>query len=79
MTAKIEYGPAPKTIGIGPMKIIVPAATGEAPKKIDAMIIRIIPVTIKEKPKTKNLNEVVDHGETSETFVKVGVSLLRRL
>jgi len=79
ITAKTEYGPAPKTIGIGPMKITAPAPTEEAPKKTDAMVMRIIPVTIKEKPRTNSLNGVVAHVESSESFFNVGASRLRRL
>lgn len=68
----------PETTGIGPMKITVPAPVGEEPKK-DARAMRIIPVTVKEKPKTNSLNGVVSCRENSEAFFNVGASWLRRL
>jgi hypothetical protein len=71
MTANPEYGPAPKTIGIGPMKITAPAPKDEEPRKTETIVMRVIPVTIREKPKTKSLNGVVAHRETSETFFNV--------
>ena len=49
ITASKEYFPAPKIIGIGPMKIMRPDEA-ETPPVNPAMSMRIMPRNIKRKP-----------------------------
>ena len=69
----MEYDPAPNIMGIGPTKIIVPIVAG-APERIAVIIMKIIPMKIKLKPKRNSLNGV-DNGKASNA----GASGLRRL
>ncbi len=56
----MEFGPAPSTIGIGPINTIAPKFA-EVPERTAAIVIRIIPMKINRKPRRNSLNGV-GHG-----------------
>lgn len=58
--AKKDCGPAPKVMGIGPMKITAPKL--EAPEKTATIAMRTIPMKIRRKPKRNSLTGI-DHGK----------------
>jgi len=53
----MEFGPAPSTIGIGPINIIAPKFA-EVPERTVVSVIRIIPMKIKRKPRKNSLSGV---------------------
>jgi hypothetical protein len=53
----MEFELAPSTIGIGPINIIAPKFA-EAPERAAVIMIRIIPVKIKRKPRRNSLTGV---------------------
>ncbi len=67
--AKKDCGPAPKTMGKGPIKTTAPKL--EAPEKIATITMRATPMKIRMKPKRKSLSGI-DHGKI------LGVSFPRR-
>lgn len=54
ITAKKAWGPAPTTMGIGPIRIIPPKLTVPSDKKIENSM-KIIPRKINRKPRKTNL------------------------
>jgi len=56
----MEFGPAPSTIGIGPINIIAPKFA-EAPERTAVTVTKIIPMKIKRKPRRNSLSGV-GHG-----------------
>jgi hypothetical protein len=61
--AKKDCGPAPKIMGIGPIKTTAP--TLEAPEKTATITMKTIPMKIRIKPKRKSLSGI-DHGKVLE-------------
>jgi len=58
--AQMEFGPAPSTIGIGPINIIAPKFV-DVPERTAVNVTKIIPVKIKRKPRRNSLSGV-GHG-----------------
>jgi len=70
---QIALGPAPSTIGIGPINTIALKFV-EVPERAVAVMIRVIPMKIRRKPRRNSLSGV-DHGTVSTA----GASGLRSL
>jgi len=51
------FDPAPSAIGIGPINIIAPKFV-EVPERTAVIVIRIIPMKIKRKPRRNSLSGV---------------------
>ena len=78
ITARIGYGDglAPQIMGgNGSIQIMAPA---EAPKKMDAIIMKTIPMKTKRKPKRNSLNGVGHERGSGIYLANVGTSRLRR-
>jgi hypothetical protein len=73
MIIQMEFGPAPSTIGIGPINTIAPKFA-EVPERTAAVVTRTIPMKIKRKPRKNSLS-----GVGHERGSKGGVSSLTRL